>query len=172
MFPEALHERLDGEEEREIHAHVLQSFYRDLDRLIHSRDWEEEQGIRHVLAAGYRAIIGWKLSERSLEQMTEEERLRFFQDRAASLDAAFATLKFQAHQVMRQNDALQMNLRGLMPQLEAARQRVTALEEEVRHLRSLVPSEQHGANLLIEAEPEPVDEGSLAAKLRGIFGGR
>jgi chromosome segregation ATPase len=177
MFPEALHERLDGEEEREIRVHVLLSFHRDLERLIKSREWEPEQGIRHLLAAGYRAVVGWRTTDRSLDDMTDDEKIRYLQDRAASLDAAFATLKFQSHQVMRQNDALQMNMRGLMPQLEAARERVIALEEELRHLRSVVPPEQHGENYLVPEEtPEPdpaiEEDPTFGSRLRGLFGGR
>lgn len=169
-FNEELHRRLDGEEERELSVSLLTSFWAELQRVIEVQGWREEEGVRRILAAGLRAIEGWTAADKSLDEMTPEEQLRFHQDRAASMDAAYSTMKFLAYQVMNQNDALDMNMKGLVPQLEAALARVEALEEEVRRLRALVPPEQRQGDVLIVDRAEP-DSGptSLGEKIRTLF---
>lgn len=170
-FNEELHRNLDSEEEREICVHVLASVEQEVQRAIERHGWRVEDGRRQILAAGLRAVEGWTQPGKSLEAMTLEEQLAFHRDRAASLDAAYATMKFLAYQVMNQNDALELNLKGLVPQLEGARTRVRDLEEEVRRLRALVPEGQRegGALILERAEPEPQHK-SLGEKLRDVFG--
>jgi hypothetical protein len=149
LFSEGLHQRLDGEETHQLNLAVLESFYKRLRALSEFHGWTEDDGIRQILAAGVEAIRGWRKTETPLESMEPEERVRFLQDRAASLDAAYATLKFQAYQAMIQNDTMRMNVRGLMPRLEAATQRVAELEDDVRRLRKLVPPEQRQGKVLV-----------------------
>jgi hypothetical protein len=170
MFNQELHRRLDGEEEREVCVPVLESFHRELCWTIEKKGLKEDEGLRYILAAGVRAISGWQTPNTPLDQMGQEEKLRFLQDRASSADAAYSMLKFQAYQVMNQNDALEMNLKGLMPQLEATTQRVRDLEEEVRRLRKLVPAdERKGAVLVREREEPRPEEKTFADKLRELF---
>jgi hypothetical protein len=170
MFNQHLHRRLDGEEKRELRLEVLESFYGELRNVVTWKGWEEDEGLRYVLAAGVRAIAGWKTSKTPLERMTPEEKLCFFRDRLSSVEAAYAAVKFQAYQVMQQNDALSMNLTGLLPQLEAANRRVLDLEEEVRRLRALVPPEiRQGSVLVRDPQPEDVEDRSLGLRIRAMF---
>lgn len=152
LFNEGLHQRLDGEETHQLDLTVLESFYKKLKALSEFHGWTEEDGVRQILAAGIEAIRSWRKTDTPLESMTPEEKIRFLQDRAASLDAAYATLKFQAYQAMIQNDTMQMNVRGLMPRLEAATERVRELEDEVRRLRKLVPPEHRQGKVLVRDE--------------------
>lgn len=173
MFNRELHRRLDGEEVREIRLRILDSFYQELLSLLESMGRQEEEGLREVLAAGVRAITGWKRENKPLDQMSPDERMRFLQDRLSSVDAAYSRVKFQAYQVMKQNDALEMNLRGMMPQFEAATQRVGELEEEVRRLRRLVPpDQQRGDVLVLDRVAEPEERVTFGDKLRHLLGGQ
>jgi hypothetical protein len=169
MFNRELHRRLEGEEEREIRVRVLDSFYRRLQNVLEARGWQEEEGLREILAAGLVALDETEPAKKQLGDMTPEEKLRFLQNRASSLEAGYATLKFQAYQVMNQNDALEMNMKGLMPRLEGATARVEALEEEVRRLRALVPeSERQGDVLVLEPPAEP-EHRTLGERIRALF---
>lgn len=172
MFNEELHRRLEGEETRELRVQVLSSLYHQLETAVSHHNWEWERGVHEVLGAGIHTVRHLQPYSKELTSMSAEERTRFLQDRWSSLEAAYSAMKFHAYQVMNQNDALEMNLRGLMPQLTAANERIEALEEEVRRLRALVPAAERTGGVLVQdresdEEPEPGFVGRIRRRLTG-----
>jgi len=72
---------------------------------------------------------------------------------------------------MNQNDALEMNMRGLTPRLQAATQRVSDLEGEVRRLRQLVPPEEQRSDVLVldDHSSSRDEEPSALDRIHGLF---
>jgi len=164
VFAGELHRRLDSEEVREVRLEVLESFYQRLQIVIEAHNWTEETGLREIVAAGVHTVEHWCQAETALDALPVAEQVETLQQRASQLDAAYATMKFQAYQVMNHNEALEMNLKGLIPQLEAARERVRELQAEIEQLRRGTP----GMVSPEPKEPEAVPS-SVAHRIRDLL---
>jgi hypothetical protein len=105
-----------------------------------------------------------------------DDELRAFKDaRLVQLEAHYSRLHYQNYRLWQDLEAQGMNLKGLMPQFEAATVRLRGLEAEVLRLRQLVPEDQwHNAAAPLvlhdDHHDHDSDQDDLPARLRKVFG--
>jgi hypothetical protein len=179
MLHEQLEEQYRDCKTTQITVTLFENLLKQVDAFSKEHNWSRDEAISALLAAGLHTIRGWVTTEpeKPLDQMSEEELRRFKDARLSQLEARYSVLNFQSYQLWQENQAQDQNLCGLMPQFEAAVNRLHRLEDEVRRLRALVPeSARHSAAapLVTDAVPSASSEepANLSARLRAIFGNK
>jgi chromosome segregation ATPase len=162
---------------------VLEETYEQLRQLITEQDWDEEEGLRTVLAAG----LGF-LRVRALEQARGEGRLDEQQYRSelsalsaavAEWQAQYAVMKFRAYQFQEKARTLEMRVAGLRGEdrfreawMLRARDRLEQLEAEYEQLKQkLVGSGDRAEGKSrggIVGGAEPVDLAGWLRRLRTL----
>lgn len=101
----------------ELHVPVLEEMHAGLQEIIGRHGWEEEEGLRTILAAGLgylRALTLEEMHEGGLVDDNEyNARLHTLHGLLAKYEAQYSVMKFKAYQFQEKSRILEMRVSGL-----------------------------------------------------------
>jgi len=125
----------DDVREQVVQIPILEETYQDILRLCQENEWEEEEGLRTVLAYG----LGYLQGERELARLNVDgadlaAELQAKVEELSSYHSMYAVMKFKAFKLLQVARTLEMNVAGLRAELDLCRSTIPHLRERIAQL--------------------------------------
>lgn len=107
---------------KQVEIQVLTDFWQEIKSEFEKNDWEEEEGVRFILAAGLASIQNERLREQ-IKKETSDSYLEFqrLQDERMHAYGRYAVMKYRCYQFMQASKTLEMQLNVCRVQVEGLR---------------------------------------------------
>jgi chromosome segregation ATPase len=125
----------DDVREQVVQIPILEETYQDILRLCQENGWEEEEGLRTVLAHG----LGYLQGERELARLNADStdlaaELQAKVEELSGYQSMYAVMKFKAFKLLQVARTLEMNVAGLRGELDLCRSTIPHLREKIAQL--------------------------------------
>lgn len=124
-------------QERIVQIPMLEETYQDILRLCRENGWEEEEGLRTVLAYG----LGYLQGERELVRLNADgadlaAELQAKVEELSGYQSMYAVMKFKAFRLLQVARTLEMNVTGLRGELGLSKATIPRLRQQIEELKA------------------------------------
>lgn len=120
-----------------VEVHMLEETYQDILALCEQQSWEEDEGLRIVVANGLAYLRGDTAIQRvNAGDVDVAEELQRKVQQVVDYYGMYSVMKFKAFKLLQVSQTMELNRTGMRGELSLARKTIQNLRQEIEELKT------------------------------------